>query len=201
MSTALTKNKKKAIYDKNSYYRFWKDTTNSGVYNMIIQGKTVAEVSLALDLSYIKLERILSHPAFLKRLDAQLKTVMFGNQAAKILASEEVFSKLWERIRNNIDQISVEVCLKEFTKLLPYIQEPAKLMTPSNINIFLNNPQNKETQIAYEYNDTIKETEDRFGYTGLAEDPEANYLEEDNQNIYEEANYTGVDEASRLKDE
>ncbi|NYT19758.1 MAG: hypothetical protein GKC08_05670, partial [Methanosarcinales archaeon] len=112
-------NDKKIIEYKEQEKKFWNDQRNLNVYNLFVQGKSITDICTALNYRPLTVEKIITTAFFVKRLEHHLRGVMFTTQVAQILAKDNIFSKLWDRVRDNIEDIPPEICLKELTKLFP----------------------------------------------------------------------------------
>lgn len=141
--------------DYQAYNKFWKDNLNIGIYNALLNGIALATIAEMHSISVMEVQKVVTHKHFLAKLQEYLTGIIFANNAAKIIASEDVFNKLWTKVKDNIDDIPAEICLKELTKLLP--QKAGK--------IILNNPKN--VKINSKSNSDLS---DDFGYEGLPEE-------------------------------
>jgi hypothetical protein len=165
------------IGDKSAAYKnFWRAQRPKVIYNMFTQGKTVAEICEATSLNPEQFCKIIVHPMFLRKLESHLRGILFAHQAAQIIGLEEITNKLWDRVRNNIDSISVEVCLKELVRLLPLQKEQAKLdlNIPKDSSVQVNIGNFSPTQ---KMEEAMKKFKDTMGYEGLEEDEDAKYID------------------------
>lgn len=143
-----------------AYRRFWEDTKNVGIYNALLNGITLNVIAEMHGLSTVDVQQVLTNKYFMARLQEYLTGIILANNAAKVMASEDVFNKLWTRVKDNVDDIPVEICLKELTKLLP--TKPASIHIRNPKNVKINTKSSKE------------ELDEDFGFEGLPEEQQSN---------------------------
>jgi hypothetical protein len=153
--------------------KFWNSSQNLNVYNLFVQGKAIVDIAGTLKMRPVTVEKIITRSFFVKRLEHHLRGVMFTTQVAQILAKDNIFSKLWERVRDNIEDIPPEICLKELTKLFPQ-KKDGLIINPKNMNIFMKVMQDTPPE---KLGERLEEIEDDFGFEGLDEDDKAKYPE------------------------
>jgi len=139
--------------EKAMQYRFWSDATNKVVYNGLLNGLTLSTIAEMNSLSVVKVQEIICNKFFMAKLQSFLNGIILANNAAKIMAAEDVFNKLWARVKDNVDDIPVEICLKELARMLPNKSGAININRPSNVVI---NPEEKKEPLDKD-----------FGYEGL----------------------------------
>jgi hypothetical protein len=143
-----------------AYKRFWDDNKNVSVYNALLNGITLNVIAEMHGVSTVDIQQILTNKYFMARLQEYLTGIILANNAAKVMASEDVFNKLWTRVKDNVNDIPVEICLKELTKLLPTKPGSIHISNPKNVKI--NTKSSKE------------ELDEDFGFEGLPEEQQSN---------------------------
>jgi len=143
-----------------AYKRFWDDKNNMSIYNALLNGITLNVIAEMHGLSTVDVQQVLTNKYFMARLQEYLTGIILANNAAKVMASEDVFNKLWTRVKDNVDDIPVEICLKELTKLLPTKPGSIHISNPKNVKI--NTKSSKE------------ELDEDFGFEGLPEEQQSN---------------------------
>ena len=154
--------------------KFWNVRRNVNIFNLFVMGKDIPTIAETLSMKPITVESVLIRKYFMTRLEAHIKGVLFTNQVAKVIASSDVFSKLWERVVDNINDIPPEICLKELTKLFPTKKE-GMIINPKNMNIFMQVMKGETPP--EDLGDKLADMDDDLGYEGLEEDPDAVYPE------------------------
>jgi hypothetical protein len=139
--------------EKAMQYRFWSDNTNKAVYNGLLNGLTMSVIAEANGISTVKVQEIICNKFFMAKLQSFLNGIILANNAAKIMASEDVFNKLWSRVKDNVDDIPVEICLKELARMLPNKSGSINIHKPGNVVI---NPEERKEPLDKD-----------FGYEGL----------------------------------
>jgi hypothetical protein len=143
-----------------AYRRFWDDKTNMSIYNALLNGITLNVIAEMHGISSVDVQQVLTNKYFMARLQEYLTGIILANNAAKVIASEDVFNKLWSRVKDNVEDIPVEICLKELTKLLPTKAGTINIKNPKNVKI--NTKDSKE------------DLDNDFGFEGLPEEPQSN---------------------------
>ncbi|MBU2007455.1 MAG: hypothetical protein KKF08_18960 [Gammaproteobacteria bacterium] len=138
-----------------AYRNFWKNQRNIGIYNALLNGITLNSIAEMHTISTVEVMTIITNKFFIGKLQEYLTGIIMANNTAKVIASEDVFNKLWARVKENVDDIPVEICLKELTKMLP--------TKPGSINI--HNPKNVKINSKTSQSDL----DDDFGFEGLPE--------------------------------
>jgi len=152
--------------------KFWSVRRNVNIFNLFVVGKDIPFIAEQLTMKPVTVESVITRKYFIKKLESHIKGLVFTNQVAKVIASSDVFSKLWERVMDNINDIPPEICLKELTKLFPTKKE-GMIINPKNMNIFVNAL--KEGRSPENIEDTL--TDDNLGFEGLDENSDAIYPE------------------------
>jgi len=152
--------------------KFWSVRRNVNIFNLFVVGKDIPFIAEQLTMKPVTVESVITRKYFIKKLESHIKGLVFTNQVAKVIASSDVFSKLWERVIDNINDIPPEICLKELTKLFPTKKE-GMIINPKNMNIFVNAL--KEGRSPENIEDTL--TDDNLGFEGLDENSDAIYPE------------------------
>jgi len=180
--------------------KFWKDERTAAAFNMFVQGKTIATIAETLSMKPVTVESIITNKFFISKLEAHLRGIMFTNQVAKVIAAADVFSKLWDRVNDNLNDIPPEICLKELTKLFPQKREGV-IINPKHMNVFMKVM--KDSSTPEELGKRLLDVDESMGYDGLKEDPEAIYPElgESPQNNGEQQRDPQVDPGQQGKDE
>lgn len=156
-SNSLTVPKAKDVAAYTSYRKFWKKETNMGVYNALLNGITLNVIAEMFSISVTEVQSIITNTNFMIKLQEYLTGIVLANNAAKVIASEDVFNKLWTKVKENIDDIPPEICLKELTRMLPKRSGAINIINPENVKI---------SQPA-----KPGELEDDFGFNGLPDEP------------------------------
>lgn len=154
--------------------KFWRESVYSGTFNLFVQGKTIAEIAETLSIKPVTVESIITNRFFIAKLETHLRGIMFTNQVAKVIAAADVFSKLWDRVNDNLNDIPPEICLKELTKLFPQKREGV-IINPKHMNVFMKVM--KDSSTPEELGQRLMDVDESMGYDGLKEDPEAVYPE------------------------
>ena len=152
--------------------KFWRDPRPGNIFILFVQGKDIPFIAETLSMKPVTVEGLVTHRYFIKKLESHIRGVLFTNQVAKVVAASDVFSKLWERVTDNIEEIPPEICLKELTKMFPQKKE-GMIINPKNMNVFMS-VLNKQPQ---ELGDRLEEMEEGLGFEGLKEDDDAIYPE------------------------
>jgi hypothetical protein len=150
---------------------FWKDQRAGNVFNLCVQGKDIPSVAETLSMKPSTIEGIITNKFFIKKLESHIRGVLFTNQVAKVIAASDVFSKLWDRVVDNIEEIPPEICLKELTKMFPQKKE-GMIINPKNLNVFVSALKGQEPA---ELGERLEDLD--LGYDGLEEDENAIYPE------------------------
>jgi hypothetical protein len=150
---------------------FWKDQRAGNVFNLFVQGKDIPSVAETLSMKPSTIEGIITNKFFIKKLESHIRGVLFTNQVAKVIAASDVFSKLWDRVVDNIEEIPPEICLKELTKMFPQKKE-GMIINPKNLNVFVSALKGQEPA---ELGERLEDLD--LGYDGLEEDENAIYPE------------------------
>jgi len=153
--------------------KFWRDPRSGNIFNLFVQGKDIPFIAETLSMKPVTVEGLITHRYFIKKLESHIRGVLFTNQVAKVIAASDVFSKLWDRVTNNIEEIPPEICLKELTKMFPQKKE-GMIINPKNMNVFMNVLKGQQPQ---DLGDKLEEMETDLGFEGLPEDDEAIYPE------------------------
>lgn len=154
--------------------RFWHDNRIVNVFNLFVAGKDIPAISETLSMKKVTVENLIVNKFFVAKLEAHVRSILFTNQVTKVLAASDIFSKLWDRVRDNIEEIPPEICLKELTKLFP-TQKEGMIVNPKNMNVFMKvmkgevSPSNLEERLA--------DMDDDLGFEGLKDDSKAIYPE------------------------
>jgi hypothetical protein len=154
--------------------KFWFDKRMAAVFNLFVQGKTIASIAETVAMKPITVETVITNRFFIAKLEAHLRGIMFTNQVAKVIAAADVFSKLWDRVNDNINDIPPEICLKELTKLFPQKREGV-IINPKHMSVFMKVM--KDSNTPEELGKRLMDVDESMGYDGLKEDPEAIYPE------------------------
>lgn len=153
--------------------RFWAVQKNLDVYNLFVQGNSILAIAELLKCRPLTVEKTITTNFFVKRLEHHLRGLMFSTQVAQIIAKDDVFSKLWTRVRDNIEEIPPEICLKELTKLFPQKKE-GMVINPKSMNVFMKVLEKSEPE---DLGKTLDSMDDDFGFEGLKEKDSARYPE------------------------
>ena len=152
--------------------KFWNYRKHVNIFNLFVTGKDIPSIAEMLSMKPVTVESIIIKKYFIKKLEAHVKGVVFTNQVAKVIASSDVFSKLWDRVIDNINDIPPEICLKELTKLFPTKKE-GTIVNPKNMNIFVNAL--KESRTPEDIGDRLMD--DDLGFEELKDNSKAVYPE------------------------
>ncbi len=143
-----------------AYRRFWDVNMNTGIYNALLNGITLNVIAEMHGVSTANVMQVITNKYFMAKLQEYLTGIILANNAAKVMASEDVFNKLWTRVKDNVDEIPIEICLKELTKMLPTKPGSIHISNPKNVKI--NTKSSKE------------ELDEDFGFDGLPEEQQSN---------------------------
>lgn len=158
--------------------KFWRDQRNVNVFNLFVDGKDIPTIAETLSMKPVTVERMITEKYFIKKLESHIRGVLFTNQVAKIIASTEIFSKLWDRVTNNIEEIPPEICLKELTKLFPNAsKKEGFIINPKNMNIFINAMKGNLDPTDIGKHLEKSDLDGDMGYEGLSDDDESIYPE------------------------
>jgi hypothetical protein len=154
--------------------KFWLDPRARNVFNLFVQGKSIDVIVETLNMKRFTVENMMINRFFVAKLETYLRGIMFTNQVAKVIAAADVFSKLWDRVNDNLADIPPEICLKELTKLFPQKREGV-IINPKHMSVFMKVM--KDSNIPEELGQRLLDVDENMGYDGLKEDPEAVYPE------------------------
>ena len=172
----MSKNNEQLQLMEEERKKFWKDPRTRNIFNLFVQGDGIASISETLSMKPSTIETLITNKFFIVKLEAHIRGVLFTNQVAKVIAASDVFSKLWDRVTNNINDIPVEICLKELTKLFPSKKE-GMIINPKKMNVFMNVLKDEATPA--NIGERLSDMEDDMGFEGLEEDSKAIYPELD----------------------
>ena len=180
--------------------KFWRDPRVSNIFNLFTQGKDIPFIAETLSIKPSTAEGLITNKFFIKKLEDHIRGVLFTNQVAKVIAASDVFSKLWDRVTNNIEEIPPEICLKELTKMFPQKKE-GMIINPKNMNVFMKVLQGNTD--ATDLSDRLKNVDDPLHYEGLEEDDDAIYPElgEGQEQNGEQQGDPGLDPSQPSKDQ
>ncbi len=181
--------------------KFWADRRTASIFNLFVQGKDINFIAETLSMRPVTVESLVTNKFFIIKLESHIRGVLFTNQVAKVIASVDIFSKLWDRVSDNIEEIPPEICLKELTKLFPRKKE-GMIINPKNMNVFMNVLKGNTTP--GDLGDKLSEMEEDMGFEGLEEDDEAIYPElgeGQEQNGSEQQRHPEVDASKPSKDQ
>jgi len=178
--------------------KFWRDQRSMNIFNLFVQGKNISFIAETLSMKPVTVESLITNKFFMAKLETHIRGILFTNQVAKVIASVDIFSKLWDRVSDNIEEIPPEICLKELTKLFPRKKE-GMIINPENMNIFMNV---LKGQGAANLNDALKDMEDDMGFEGLEENDDAIYPElgEGQEQDGEQQGHPGLDASKSSTD-
>lgn len=168
---------------------WWRNKRNRDVYSLFTDGKSIDEITEILGArSCSDIERVITHEYFMRRLENHLHGVNFAYKVNQVLATENVFQLLWNRVRDNIEEISPEVCLRELSKFLP----TNKKEIIAKIFMSENKEAPKENSDFYEAD---------LGYEGLEDSDKAEYPELETDEESEQPGDPEVDPAEQTENE
>lgn len=154
--------------------KFWRDPRVRDIFNLFTQGKDINAMSETLSIKPITIEGLITNKFFIAKLEAHIRGVLFTNQVAKVIAASNIFSKLWDRVTDNIEEIPPEICLKELTKLFPTKKE-GMIINPKNMNIFMKVMKGEIPQD--DLDQRLTNLDNDLGFDGLEDDSQAVYPE------------------------
>lgn len=155
--------------------KYWKDPRAASIFNLFVTGKDINFIAETLSMKPVTVEALITNKFFITKLETHIRGVLFTNQVAKVIASVDIFSKLWDRVSDNIEDIPPEICLKELTKLFPRKKE-GMIINPKNMNVFMSVLKG-QTSDPQDLGDRLSEMDDDMGFEGLEEDDDAIYPE------------------------
>jgi len=179
--------------------KFWLDQRTASIFNLFVQGKDINFIAETLSMRPLTVENLITNKYFMKKLETHIRGVLFTNQVAKVIASVDIFSKLWDRVSDNIEEIPPEICLKELTKLFPRKKE-GMIVNPKNMNVFMNVLKGQDPM---DLGSQLEEMDDDdMGFEGLEEDDDAIYPElgEGQEQDGEQQGHPEVDATKSSKD-
>lgn len=150
--------------------KFWRDPRVTNIFNLFVQGKGINFIAETLSMKPVTVENLVTNRYFIVKLETHLRGVLFTNQVARVIAAADVFSKLWDRVTDNIADIPPEICLKELTKMFPQKRE-GMIINPKNMNVFMKVMDQTKTPV--ELGERLMD----LGYDGLSDDDDAIYPE------------------------
>lgn len=180
--------------------KFWQDRRAVNIFNLFVQGKDISYIAETLSMRPTTVEGLITNKFFIVKLETHIRGILFTNQVAKVIASVDIFSKLWDRVSDNIEEIPPEICLKELTKLFPRKKE-GMIINPKNMNVFMNVLKGHDPT---DLGEKLGEMEDDMGFEGLKEDDEAVYPElgeSQEQNGNKQQGHSKVDAQQSSKDQ
>lgn len=154
--------------------KFWRDPRVVNVFNLFVQGKDIRTISETLSMKPVTVENVIVNKFFITKLESHIKGILFTNQVAKVIAASDIFSKLWDRVTDNIEEIPPEICLKELTKLFPTKKE-GMIINPKNMNVFMKVMKGEVPSTGL--NERLADMDEEFGFEGLEDNSEAIYPE------------------------
>jgi len=155
--------------------KFWKDRRAVNVFNLFVQGKDIASIAEVLAMKPTTVEIMVVNKHFMTKLETFIRGLLFNNQVAKVIASAEIFTKLWERTTENMEDIPPEICLKELTKLFPTKKE-GMIINPKNMNVFMKVMKGEVPDGYPGLKESLGELDD-MGFEGLKENSDSDYPE------------------------
>lgn len=173
-SSIMSNTETKTIVEVEEERKFWQDARTRNIFNLFVQGKDINFISETLAIKPVTVEGLITNKYFIAKLEVYLRGIMFTNQVAKVIAAADVFSKLWDRVRDNIADIPPEICLKELTKLFPQKKE-GMIINPKHMNVFMKVMKGETTP--EDLGKRLLDIDEDLGYEGLKEDPDADYPE------------------------
>jgi len=195
----MSDDKALAKQEKKNYNNFWSTDKVPQVYKMITDGYSVSDVCKVLNMRESTIARIITNKYFTDRIEKNIRAMVFAHQVSATIAREDVFSRLWNRVKDNIEEISPEVCLKELVKLFPDLgNKKGVIINPKNMAVFMDGAGPKVAQQTPPLSN-----EEVYDVESLDEDDDAEYPELDNSN-YEHTNEQGdpgVDNTEQDQDE
>jgi len=168
--------------DKDKERSYWQNPKHMMIYNLFIDGKTIMEIAdITKARSPIDVENTITNKYFMRRLESHVRGVDFTFKINKVLATYNVFNILWNKVKDNINDMSPEVCLRELTKFLP--SDKKELIA----QLFIDGAEVKVKKEDKDYIDA------EFGYVGLQEGKNDKYPELEQNDKSDKQRDTGVD--------
>jgi len=149
--------------DKQNFYNFWSKATNKSIYNSLLNGIQLAKIAEIHNLTVTEVQQVVTSKYFIAKLQSFLNGLIFMNNTARVIASEDVFNKLWTKVKDNINEIAPEICLKELMKMLPQRQTSISINKPTNVTI--NSSKNKSDKLPEEFGYKELENIENFNKT------------------------------------
>ena len=120
--------------------KFWANKTHWAVYRLFKEGKSVKDISDKLSMKPFWVEETVASPYFIKKLEHYIAAELFGFQVGRLVALEDMFSKLWNKVSNNMDKLAPEAALVALMKILPGKTEATspRVINPKQFNLFVN---------------------------------------------------------------
>ena len=120
--------------------KWWMCPKRRDVYNLLIKGKSIQDISVQLKKYPSSVIETISHPIFIGRLEKYLSRTFFNFQVNKVLGIDEVFKLYWDIImgRQTIDGLDKDQASKHFVKLLSLQDRRPKILNPKQYNIIMN---------------------------------------------------------------
>ncbi len=118
----------------------WKRPGAYKVLELAKEGKSVPEITEAVNWKEDTVWRFMSSPTFLQRIEEHLKCVFFNFQKNKILALEEVSQFLWQVAlgRKTIEGLTQDQAMGHLVKIFHLKEKEPKVINPKQYNIIMN---------------------------------------------------------------
>ena len=195
----MSDDKALAQQEKRNYNNFWSTDKVSQVYTMIVDGYSVSDICKVLSMRSSTIAKIIINKYFTDRIEKNIRAMVFAHQVSATVAREDVFSRLWNRVKDNIEEISPEVCLKELVKLFPDLgNKKGVIINPKNMAVFMDGAGPKVAQQTPPLSN-----EEVYDVESLDEDDDAEYpeLETSKYEHTDEQGDPGVDNTEQDQDE
>lgn len=118
----------------------WKRPGAYRVLKLAKEGKSVPEITEAVNWKEDTVWRFMSSPAFLQRIEEHLKCVFFNFQKNKILALEEISHFLWHVAmgRKTIEGLTQDQAMGHLIKIFHLKEKEPNIINPRQYNIIMN---------------------------------------------------------------
>jgi DNA-binding CsgD family transcriptional regulator len=154
--------------------KFWGWQNHRDIYNLFKEGKKIEEIAETMGMRPDTVVNIVTNDAFRARLEKYLAAKVYMQQTASILAMEDMSKRLWDKVKNNMNDIPTEICLKELTKLISSKGNTNKVINPKQFNMTFNEVKDAPEK-AKEFLSKVIDAD--MGYEPLPDKPDEAYAE------------------------
>ena len=127
------------LLDKKRESQYWDGWKKVDVLKALKDGMTLPQIAKGLSLRPDFLERLLTNPYFLKKIESHMTVVVFSHQLNKLLAISEVFKYFWDVTMGKIksEDFSPNQAAKHLLQLMNLQQDTPSIINPQQFNFFM----------------------------------------------------------------